>query len=198
MTPDRSGNNNSQLSYVIESARRGEKVEVFTLEVEGVKAVMAWFDEERHIFGAYWPDLSQSPTDFFTSAQALVDSLAQLPEMSAGKDHSGFIEYAFEDDRDERTEPRRLDMESFSPIEGWDKQKVVFARFNTPLADFSVEEGGLNGSQVGAFLTHVGKTEEFAKFIVSNSGNPVTTQAVKELLDKAAEPAQTNLFQLTR
>ena len=198
MTPDRSGDNNSQLPYIIESARRGEQGEVFTLEMEGVKAVMAWFDEERHFFGAYWPDLSQLPTDFFTKAQAVVDRLAHLPDIPAGKGNSGTIQYAFEDDDPDRWETRRLDIDSFSPIEEWDTRKVVFARYNTPLADFSVEQWGLNGSLVGAFLTHVDRTDELAQFIVDNCGSPITLEAVRELLDKAAKSAQTNLFQLTR
>ena len=197
MTPDRTGNNQSPLPYIIESARKGEDVEVFTLEVEGKKAVMAWFDKERHIFGAYWPDLSQSPVDFFTKAQALVDRLGQLPDIPAGIGYSGFIIYAFEDEDSNRHKPRRVDMQSFSPPEEWDTRRVVFARYNTPLAHFSVEEMG-DGRLGGEFITHVGKTEEFSQFVVDNNGNPLTLGAVSELLDKAAKSAQTNLFQLTR
>ena len=55
-----------------------------------------------------------------------------------------------------------------------------------------------DGHLGGAFITHVGKTEEFAQFVVDNNGNPLTVEAVQELLDKASEPAHTSLFQSTR
>ena len=197
MTPDRTGDNRSSLPYIIESTKRGENVEVFTLEVEGKKAVMAWFDKERHIFGAYWPELSQSPTDFFTKAQDLVDRLGQLPGIPDGIGYSGFIIYAFKDENPDRHEPRRIDMQSFSPPEEWDTRRVVFARYNSPLAHFSVEEIGDNRLG-GAFITHVCKTKEFAQFVVDSNGNPLTVEAVQELLDKASEPAHTSLFQSTR
>ena len=88
-------------------------------------------------------------------------------------------------------------MQSFSPREEWDTRRVVFARYNSPLAHFSVEDMR-DGRLGGAFVTHVGKTEEFAEFVVDNNSNPLTVEAVQELLDKVSQPAQTSLFQSNR
>lgn len=149
---------------------------IYKIERDGNNIVEVRNYEEHYVI--YWNNSSITPNQFFSAAQEFVNNIKDKAQPLAKKAFKG-LDYGLNDN------PLvELDIEIFSPQEELEQKGLIFARFNTPYADFGWEAerpDGKEGTEIW-LITHVNLPEEFTEFVVRNSEEEIPKEMLNDVL----------------